>query len=126
LKREEKVEVPGLYCTATDRETLEDALHLGARIIGGQIFGAAGLLIGLAKLRNMKGFCILADTPGFYPDATATREALKTVCQILNLKVDLRKLDTAMEATRNILKSFGLISSLTEEKKKESEFRGLI
>ena len=126
LKREEKVEFPGLYCTATDRETLEDALRLGARIIGGRIFGAAGLLIGLAKLRGMKGFCLLADTPGFYPDATAAREALKAVCKILRLKVDLSRLDVAAEATRNILKSFGLVSPPTEERKKESGFRWLI
>lgn len=126
LKREKKVEFPGLYCTATDRETLEDALRLGARIIGGRIFGAAGLLIGLAKLRGMKGFCLLADTPGFYPDATAAREALKAVCKILRLKVDLSRLDMAAEATRKILKSFGLVSPPTDERKKESGFRWLI
>lgn len=126
LKREEKVEFPRLYCTATDRETLEDALRLGARIIGGRIFGAAGLLIGLAKLRGMKGFCLLADTPGFYPDATAAREALKAVCKILRLEVDLSRLDMAAEETRKILKSFGLVSLPTEKRKKESGFRWLI
>ncbi|KPV62933.1 MAG: PAC2 family protein [Candidatus Bathyarchaeota archaeon BA2] len=125
LKRE-KFEAPSLYCTATDSETLEDSLRLGAKILGGRIFGAAGLLIGLAKLRDMKGFCLLADTPGFYPDATAAREALKAVCKILRLKVDLSRLDTAAEATRNILKSFGLVSPPIDERKKESRFRWLI
>jgi proteasome assembly chaperone (PAC2) family protein len=74
----------------------------------------------------MKGFCLLADTPGFYPDATAAHEALKAVCKILRLKVDLNRLDMAAEATRNILKSFGLISPPTEERKEESGFRWLI
>jgi len=126
LKREEKVESPELYCAATDRETVRDASGLGAKIIGGHIFGAAGLLIGLGKLRGMKGFCLLAETPGFYPDATAARKVLNAVCKMLRLKVDLSKLEVAAEATNNILKSFGLVSPPTEERKKESEFRWLI
>jgi len=126
LKREEKVESPRLYCAATDQETVRDALGLSARIIGGHIFGAAGLLIGLGKLRDMKGFCLLAETPGFYPDATAARKVLNAVCKMLRLKVDLSRLDVAAEATHNILKSFGLVSPPTKERKKESGFRGLI
>ena len=126
FKREEKVESPRLYCAATDRETVRDALGLGARIIGGHIFGAAGLLIGLGKLRGIKGFCLLAETPGFYPDATAARKVLNAVCKMLRLKVDLSRLDVAAETTHNVLKSFCLVSPPTEERKKESEFRGLI
>ncbi|MFQ5999471.1 MAG: PAC2 family protein [Candidatus Bathyarchaeia archaeon] len=126
LKREEKVESPKLYCAASDRETLQDALSLGAKIIGGQIFGVAGLLVGLGKLRGMRGFCLLAETLGLYPDATAAREVLNAVCKMLRLKVDLSRLDVAAEATRNILKSFGLASLPTEERKEESGFRGLI
>ncbi len=126
LKREKKVESPKLYCAASDRETLQDALSLGAKIIGGQIFGVAGLLVGLGKLRGMRGFCLLAETLGLYPDATAAREVLNAVCKMLRLKLDLSRLDVAAEATNNILKSFGLTSPPTKERKEESGFRGLI
>ena len=126
LKREEKVEKPKLYCAASDRETVQGALGLGAKIIGGQIFGVAGLLIGLGRLRDMKGFCLLAETPGLYPDAVAAREVLKAVCRMLHLRVDLSRLNTAVEATSNILKSFGIVSPSIEERKREPKFRWLI
>ena len=126
LKREAKVEKPKLYCAASDRETLQDVLDLGAKIIGGRIFGVAGLLIGLSRLRGMRGFCLLAETPGLYPDAVAAREVLKAVCRMLHLKVDLSRLNTAVEATNNILKSFGIVSPSIEERKREPKFRWLI
>jgi uncharacterized protein (TIGR00162 family) len=126
LKREEKVETPKLYCAASDSETIQDALGLGAKIIGGRIFGVAGLLIGLSRLRGMKGFCLLADTPGLYPDAVAAREVLKAVCKMLHLKVNLNRLNKAAEATNKILKSFGIVFPSTEERKREPEFRWLI
>lgn len=126
LKREEKVEKPKLYCAASEHETLQDALGLGAKIIGGQIFGVAGLLVGLGRLRGMKGFCLLAETSGLYPDAVAARKALKAVCRMLRLKVNLNRLDKAAETTNNILKSFGIVSPSIEKRKREPEFRWFI
>ena len=127
LKREAKVVVPKLYCTASDVEVLDEALSLGARKIRGRIFGLAGLLVGLGKLRGMKGLCLLAETPGFYPDAEAAREVLKAVCKMLCLKVDLARLDLATETTRKILESFGLVVNPTEKRTgEESRFRWLI
>ena len=122
LKREEKLDIPKLYCVASDSETLQEPLSLGAEIIGGQIFGVAGLLVGLGKLRGMKGLCLLAETLGFYPDATATREVLKAICKMLHLKIELTRLDVAAEATRSILESFGLTASPTG-KRTEKELR---
>jgi len=126
LKREKQVEKPDLYCAASDSKTLQDALGLGAKIIGGQIFGVAGLLIGLGRLRGMRGFCLLAETPGLYPDAVAAREVLKAVCGMLHLKVNLSRLNKAAEATSDILKSFGIVSPSIEKRKREPEFRWLI
>jgi len=127
LKIDRKVDIPKLYCAASDSETLREALNLGAEIISGQIFGVAGLLVGLSKLRGMRGFCLLAETLGFYPDAIAAREVLKAVCRILRLEVDLSRLDVAAEATRSTLESFGFIPSLTEKgTREETRFRGVI
>jgi len=125
LKREEKIDKPKLYCAASDLQTLREAISLGAEIIGGQIFGVAGLLVGLSGLRGMKGLCLLAETLG-YPDAVAAREVLSVVCKMLHLNVDLSRLDIAAEATRSILESFGIITQPTEEARKEPRFRWLI
>ncbi len=127
LKKEEKVEKPELYCTASDQETLQEALNLGAKIMKGHIFGMAGLLVGLCKLRNMRGLCLLAETAGLYPDAVATREVLKALRKILHLKTNLKNLSGATEETGKILKSFGIVSpSSLEKKDREADFRWFI
>ncbi len=109
FRTEEKVSVPPkLYCAASDQEALKEALNLGAEIIEGQIFGVAGLLIGLCKLWGMKGFCLLGETQGFYPDASAAHEVLSAITRMLHLKVGTENLETAAEATREILRSFGM------------------
>ena len=127
LKKEEKVEKPELYCTASDQETLQEALGLGAKVMKGPIFGVAGLLVGLCKLRHMRGLCLLAETSGLYPDAVATREVLKALRKMLHLKISLKKLSSAAEETGNILKSFGIVSpSSIEKKDREADFRWFI
>ena len=123
LRREEKIPASKLYCAASDAETLKEAVNMGAEIIEGQIFGIAGLLVGLCKLWNMQGFCLLAETPGFYPDASASRQVLNAVNKMLNLKVDMNRLDAAAETTREILESFGLVAQPAEEKRKEEPYR---
>jgi uncharacterized protein (TIGR00162 family) len=120
-KKDQVQAVPGLYSAATDQETLKQALDLGTKVMVGHVFGIAGLLIGLAKLRNVKGFALLVDTLGMYPDSNATRYALATLGKYLGLDVDLAKLDASAEATKRILDSFGLIRNLAEEKKKEEQ-----
>jgi hypothetical protein len=127
FKQEEITKTPKVYCAASDPETLKEVLNLGAKIMVGQIFGVAGLLIGLGKLRGFKGFSLLVETPGTYPDANAARQALTAVSKFLSLKIDLSRLDVAAEKTRKILESFGLVRSGTEEKKKEEfQFRWFI
>ncbi|HDQ05992.1 MAG TPA: proteasome assembly chaperone family protein [Candidatus Bathyarchaeota archaeon] len=127
LKKEEKVEKPELYCTASDRETLQEALDLGVKVMKGHIFGVAGLLVGLCRLRNMRGLCLLAETSGLYPDAAATREVLKALSRMLHLKISLKNLSNAVEETGKILKSFGIVSpSSIEKKDREADFRWFI
>jgi uncharacterized protein (TIGR00162 family) len=121
FKKEEVKETPEIYCAASDPETLKDALGLGTKIMVGEIFGVAGLLIGLAKLRNFKGFALLVETLGTYPDANGARSALSALGKFLNLKIDLSRLDVATAKTQKILESFGLVRSVQEEKKKEEQ-----
>ena len=121
FKKDEVQPVPAIYSAASDQETMKEALDLGTKIMVGHIFGIAGLLIGLGRLRNMKGFALLVDTLGMYPDADATRHALTALGKYLNLNIDLSKLDATAEQTKKILESFGLIRNIAEEKKKEEQ-----
>jgi len=127
FKKEELNATPEIYCAATDPETLKEAQALGAKLMFGQIFGIAGLLIGIGKLREFKGFSLLIETLGTYPDANGARHALSALSKFLNLNIDLSRLDTATEKTQKILESFGLVRSVREEKKKEEQqFRWFI
>jgi uncharacterized protein (TIGR00162 family) len=121
FKKDEVQTVPAIYSAATDQETLKEALDLGTKVMVGHIFGIAGLLIGLGRLRNLKGFALLVDTLGMYPDANAARYALTTLGKYLNLNIDLSKLDATADQTKKILESFGLIRNLAEEKKKDEQ-----
>jgi len=121
FKKDQVQSVPGLYSAATDPETSKEVLDLGTKIMVGHVFGIAGLLIGLARLRNVRGYALLVDTLGMYPDANATRYALSLLDKSLKLNVDLSKLDASAEETKRILDSLGLIRNLAEEKKKEEQ-----
>ena len=120
-KKDEVQKVPAIYSAATDQKTMKEALDLGTKVMVGHIFGVAGLLIGLGRLRNLKGFSLLVDTLGMYPDANAARHALTTLGKYLDLNVDLSKLDVTADQTRKALESFGLIKNIAEEKKKEEQ-----
>ena len=121
FKKDQVQGVPGLYSAATDQATLKLALDLGTKIMVGHVFGIAGLLIGLARLRGLKGFALLVDTLGLFPDGNATRCVLDVFGQFLGLEVDFGGLNVSVEETKRVLDSFGLIRNLSEEKKKEEQ-----
>jgi uncharacterized protein (TIGR00162 family) len=121
FKKDEVQPVPGIYSTATDLETMQQALDLGTKVMVGHVFGIAGLSVGLAGIRDMKGFSLLVDTPGMNPDVNAARYALLTLGKYLYLEVDLSGLETSGDEIKKILESFGIIRSITEEKKKEEQ-----
>ena len=120
-KKDEIQAVPAVYSAATDKKTVDAMLGLGTKVMVGHIFGVAGLLIGLGKLRGLHGFAVLVDTLGMVPDANAARYALTTVGKYLNLNVDMAQLDATVDQTKKSLESFGLIKDIAEEKKKEEQ-----
>jgi len=121
FKKDEAQSVPEIYSTATDLETMQVALDLGTKVMVGHVFGIAGLSIGLAGIRNMKGFSLLVDTPGMNPDVNAAKYALNMLGKYLNLNVDQSKIEESGVEIKKTLESFGIIRSITEEKKKEEQ-----
>ncbi|MEM2876082.1 MAG: PAC2 family protein [Candidatus Bathyarchaeia archaeon] len=91
---------PKVYCAATDKETLEKAAAKGAFIIkGGQIFGVAGLLIGLSKMRGIHGLCLLGETVGDSPDPEAALAVMKVLQDVVGLDAGLSGLDLRAKET---------------------------
>jgi uncharacterized protein (TIGR00162 family) len=121
FKTDEVKPTPQMFCAATDTDTLSEVLSLGAKTMVGQIFGVAGLLIGLARLKNSRGFALLVETVGTYPDESAAHVALASVSKFLNISLDLSMIGAAVDETKRTLESLGLIRSFTQEKKREEQ-----
>lgn len=92
-----KVDKPNLYFAASDLESAQKATNLGAKILTGQIYGIAGLLVGLAPIYKINGFCLLAETAGTHLDVIAAREILRAISGILGLQLYLEDLKDANE-----------------------------
>jgi uncharacterized protein (TIGR00162 family) len=127
FKQDEVKPVPQIYTAASDSETLNEVLGLGAKVMVGQIFGVAGLLVGLGRIKGFRGYSLLVETLGTYPDANGARRALIMLNKYLKMNIDLSKLDLAVEETKKVLESFGLLRTTVAEKKREEQpFRWFI
>ena len=72
----------------------------------GTIIGASGLLLGLGKVYGMKGVCLLGETSGYpiLPDPRAAEAVLKILMKMLNVKLDIRKLDKKVKEMEEFIK----------------------
>lgn len=121
FKTDEVKPTPQMFSAATDADTLNQVLSLGTKMMVGQIFGVAGLLVGLAALKGFKGFALLVETLGTYPDESAARTVLTAISRFLDMNIDLSRIERATDETKRTLESFGLIRSFAQEKKKEEQ-----
>jgi len=104
-KREKVPRRPRVFCAATHPDLLEEARRLCDGVVIGNIYGAAGILLGLGELMGMRGVCFLAETTGLYPDARAASEVLKVVSRFLGIEVDISKLEQAATVTEDLWRS---------------------
>jgi proteasome assembly chaperone (PAC2) family protein len=82
---EEKTQV---YVAATSPRLALQFMEKGAVIYSrGRIVGATGLLLGLAKERNMEGVCLLGTTAGFRADRGAGFTVFKFLMKVLGNEV---------------------------------------
>jgi hypothetical protein len=72
----------------------------------GTIVGASGLLIGLGRLKGMKGICLLGETVGFpiIPDPKSAEALLRVLMKLLKIDVDTSKLDKKVKEMEDFIK----------------------
>ncbi|MEA4956546.1 hypothetical protein SDC9_07681 [bioreactor metagenome] len=99
------IEESRVFGAATDLEIIETLkeLDIEIRSADGGIVGASGLLLGLGKIRNIKGACLMGETPGYFIDAEAAEAILGKLTKILNIEVNTDKLDERAEETRKMI-----------------------
>ncbi len=94
-------DIPGVFCTATSADVLGEIKKFSVEQLDhGIIGGENGLIIGLAKKKNVEGVCLLAETHGYQTptgeyviDPRAAKAALNVLNCILTLNVDMEPLE---------------------------------
>lgn len=100
------VEKTRVFGSATHKELIPVFQKKGV-IFGeatGSIIGAAGLLLGLGRLRGMKGVCLMGETHGGYVDAKSAQAVLESLTRCLEIKVSMSKLEERGKESEKFMK----------------------
>jgi len=99
-------EKPRVFGSASHKHLIAEYKKLGI-VFGeshGSIIGAAGLLLGLGKIRHLEGICLMGETHGAYVDAKSAHAVLEVLTKILDVKVDMAKLTERAKAGEAFMK----------------------
>lgn len=87
---------------------------LGVNITqSGSITGACGIILGLSDQRRIDSLGLLGATKGEYPDVHAAKQVLKVLCNILNIKVDMARMDKEIEDMKHKLENLRRLQTET-------------
>jgi len=100
-------EKPKIFAAVSDENDIPKYKNLGV-VFGeaeGSIIGAAGLLIGLGKMRGIEGICFMGETHGSYIDHRSAQSIIEALTKLLGVTVDTAKLvEKARESEKIIRK----------------------
>ncbi|VVB66479.1 PAC2 family protein [Candidatus Gugararchaeum adminiculabundum] len=117
------LEKPRVLGSATHKELIPKHEKYGV-VFGqsqGSIIGAAGLLLGLGKLRKMQGVCLMGETHGGYVDAKSAQAMLEVLCKALDIKVNLDKIVSRAKESEEFMKK---MEQETQKQEKLAESLG--
>jgi len=93
-----------VICASTSPVLQRKVLKAGAipSPTGNPIVGAAGLFLGLARIRGIDATCLLGETTGYVPDPRAAKNVLMVLREILGIKIDLKELDDVIKKSDEV------------------------
>ncbi len=114
---------PRAIVAASDRELLKEFKKLGAKtdMKNGLISGAAGLILGIAAKRGLRGACIMGETSDklVYGDHGAAKRVLELLIKKFGFELDMNAI---AEEAKNIEETFRQIAmELASQAKQERE-----
>jgi len=100
------VEKPRVLGAVTDKKLIPllKKHHVVCGGIDGSIVGAAGLLLGIGKLRGMEGACLMGETHGSYIDHKAAKCIIEVLNSLLQLSIDTTKLEKKVKESEEVIK----------------------
>jgi uncharacterized protein len=100
------VDKPRVFGTATDSDIVKSFNERNISAMdSGSITGMNGLIIGIAKLREIKGTCLLGETSGYVVDAKASKSILEALLQIIGMKVNMTSLEKRAKDTEMLIQT---------------------
>lgn len=108
LTRIHHTEQPKVWGVATNQAMVQELKKLNLKQKGNlQIAGLNGLLLGVAKEREIEGMCLLGEVPIYasrMPNPMAALAVLKVLTKMLHVEIDLVELARVAEETREKMK----------------------
>lgn len=110
---------PKVLCATTHKDLVKEMKKHGAVFKknepGGGIVGASGLLLGLGKLRDLKGTCFMGETPGYLVDPKSAKEVLKILMSITHIDIDMAALENKAKEIELIAQQLKEIEGSTDK-----------
>ena len=108
LTRIHHTEQPKVWGVGTNQVMVQELKKLSLKQKGNlQIAGLNGLLLGVAKEREIDGMCLLGEVPMYasrMPNPMAALAVLRTLAKMLEVEIDLVELTRLAEETREKMK----------------------
>jgi len=100
-------DVGAVYAVVGEAALGERLRKMGAKLAkGGAVTGAAGVILGIGRQRNLSCAGLLGATTGAYPDLEAARAVIQMLTGLVSIPVDLTELDTEIEDMRKKMERF--------------------
>jgi len=130
-----EIKEPRIIGAVNDKKLLKKygkfGIDFGVEHQIGTIVGATGLLLGLGKINNINGICLMGETVGMplMTDPKAADKVLQVLLKILGIKLDLSKLEkTIKDMEKQIQKTDDIhkkmIRELSRSAKEEQDYIG--
>ena len=120
------VEKPRVFGTATEIDLVRLIEKNDVIIMKeGTITGMNGVLIGVCKIRGMKGVSLLGETSGYIVDAKASEAVLRVLSKIIGLKIDMGILEARSKETEVVIQTIEKMRGGPAEKAREGAQREL-
>jgi len=101
------VEVQTVLGAVNDINLIEEMNSYGVEFKenepGGGIVGVSGLLLGMAKKRDIEAVCLMGLTSGYLVDPKSAQAVLKVLCQALGIEVDMLALEERAKEMEKIV-----------------------
>ena len=113
------VDEPRVLGAATTIELVEEMKESGVIFSRGEpgsgIVGASGLLLGLGQNVGIEAVCLMGETSGYFIDPNAARKLLIVLSNLLDLELDLSKLEEKADQIERITTKLKDIEKMEKE-----------